>query len=821
MHLGGRRIRHIRVERFLGQGGMGDVYEGFDEKLRRRVALKVLHRHPGDSDARARLIREAHALSQLEHPNICRIHDLIDDEPDVDVLVLELIEGRTLTEVLRDKLPRTEQLRIAVSIAEVLVTAHRANIIHRDLKPDNIMLTKDGVVKVLDFGLARWIERTTGSHIAIKTPQPGGVGFVDAQTTQPTLWRRPELNDGSPIATAVGIAVGTPLYMSPEQARGATLTSASDMYSFGLVLQTLITGDEPYPSMASGAEVMLKAAMGESLPAKSNDREFVALIQQLKQLAPSDRPTAIDALAKLRYMVEKPKRLARYAAIVAAIFLVAFGVTKYTLDLTRAEGEARRRRAQADDLISFMVGDLRRKLEPVGRLDVLDAAATKALDYASSLDPKELDEAELLRTSSAFNQLGEVRIGQGRLADAMTAFRHSLTLAEEAARRKPNDGAAQLAVGTSHFWIGNAYRLKGSLGDALTHMRQYMTAAQALASREPKSEKYQLERAYGHSTVATILEAQGELRGALEQYRVALDAKQALVTAAPNDNDRQFDLTITLNHIGFVLQRLGRLREARDYFERESEMLRTLVARDAKQTQWQTRLAISHGYLGALLEELGDDEASLPERNAEVSIEKALNELDPANADWKRNLAITRMRLGELRRRNGDVQGASQSIGDAEQSLRQLIAIDPSRSSWQRDLGIVRIARARALLAEGDTRGAGAAIDDAERLLAPSANDPASLRFIADVQLVRGDVLAAGGSTEAARAAWTKGRQTIEPAARTSADPHLMDMLARLLQRLNDPAAEPLVERLAAIGYRPRDLTNSGRDSRVRAAERE
>src|SRR6266542_1662348 len=160
MNLNGRRYGHIRVERILGQGGMGDVYQGFDETLARRVALKVLHHDIRlDAEARTRLIREARTLSQLDHPNICRIYDFIEDG-ESDVLVLEMIDGRTLQEAMNDGLSAAEKLRIARAIASVLVAAHRAGIIHRDLKPANVMLTKSGQVKVLDFGLARWVERT-------------------------------------------------------------------------------------------------------------------------------------------------------------------------------------------------------------------------------------------------------------------------------------------------------------------------------------------------------------------------------------------------------------------------------------------------------------------------------------------------------------------------------------------------------------------------------------------------------------------------------------------------------------------------------------
>ena len=827
MHLGGRRIRHIRVEHFLGQGGMGDVYEGFDEKLRRRVALKVLHRHPGDRDARARLIREAHALSQLEHPNICRIYDLIDDEPDVDVLVLELIDGRTLTQAIREGLSAAEQLRIATSIADVLVAAHRAGIIHRDLKPDNVMLTRNGVVKVLDFGLARWLERRSGMHEAVKirTREQSEHAFVADSKQTVKRWVFPEMETPA-VATAAGIAVGTPLYMSPEQARGETLTTASDMYAFGLVLQTLFTGNEPYPQEWSGAQVMMKAAIGESLPAKTKQREIVSLINQLKQLAPSDRPTAVDALAKLKHIVERPKRALRNSAIAAAIVIAVFGTTKYTIDLRHeravakaAESEARKRRAQADDLIGFMVGDLRKKLEPVGRLDVLDATATKALEYAGSLDPHALDPGELVRASKALNQLGDVRTGQGRLPDAIRAYSRSLELTSDAVRRAPLNNDAQFALGQSEFGVGNSLRLQGDLRTALAHMSAYMQIGELLAKREPANAAYQLERAYGHSSVASILEAQGDLMRALEHLRVTVDVKRVLAVTAPNDSERQVDYAGTLDRIGFDLQRLGRLDEARQNFEGELAIFSSLSARDPQQMFWRSRIAIGHSYAGGIAELMGDDGTGLMHRRAELSLEEELHKHDPTNADWARNLAMTHMHIGDLQRRGSDPVAALASIARAEELMRSVLLIDAKRTSWQRDFAVVETARARAQLAARNVRGALAAADDAMHRLEP-LTDRGSIRYVADALLVRGDALAATGRTAEARAEWEKARASIEPLAHTATDPQLLDVWCRTLLRLNeDSRAKEVLDRLTAIGCRPLDLLNVVKESRI-AAER-
>ena len=437
MELIGRRFGHIRITDVIGQGGMGDVYLGYDEKLDRKVALKVLHAENRlDAESRERLLREARALSKLDHPNICRIHDYIESDY-VDLLVLEYIQGNTIQDVLADRqLSRAEKLRIAISTAEVLVAAHRVGIIHRDLKPENVMLTKQGDVKVLDFGLARWLNVYTVGQL--KRISNAGVQAITPEET--AVYSR----------TAVGVTMGTPLYMSPEQARGEELTTASDMYAFGLFLQALFTGIDPHPLGFTAREVILRAARGETIPVSGISGDITALINRLKQFAPADRPTAIEAVAQLRHLADRTRRTIRRVAIAAAISIVLFGAWRYTVDLAqqrtaavKSRGDAEKRRAQAENLIEFMLGDLRAKLEPVGRLDILDDVGERALRYVESLRPETMTADELARTAKALNQLGELRAGQGQTAEARDLFGRSLRFASEAIKREPANPAAQ------------------------------------------------------------------------------------------------------------------------------------------------------------------------------------------------------------------------------------------------------------------------------------------------------------------------------------------------------------------------------------------
>jgi serine/threonine protein kinase len=228
----GTQFGSYRIANVLGVGGMGEVYRAYDTKLRRDVALKVLPAVVrSDSDRLARFEREARALAALNHPNIATIYGL-EDHGGVHALVLELVEGETLAERVkrqgaRHPLPLDESIAIARQIVDGLDAAHERGIVHRDLKPANIKITDQGVVKVLDFGLAKAMD-----------PSTSGSEVLPALTMTPTMTA-----DG----TRAGAILGTPAYMSPEQARGKAVDKRADVWAFGCVLYELLTGRIAFP----------------------------------------------------------------------------------------------------------------------------------------------------------------------------------------------------------------------------------------------------------------------------------------------------------------------------------------------------------------------------------------------------------------------------------------------------------------------------------------------------------------------------------------------------------------------------------------------
>ena len=275
--LAGKKVSHYRILQVLGGGGMGVVYKAEDLKLGRRVAIKFLPAEmASDPKAFGRLEREARAASALEHPNICPVYELGEHEGQ-PFIVMQLLEGQTLQEKIEGADQKSKPLSVreavdlAVPILAGLEAAHEKGIIHRDIKPANIFITNRSEVKILDFGLAKMIEEETQIQESQdqETDQPAPSETAAATPTSANL-----------RLTRTGTTVGTAHYMSPEQVRGEAVDPRTDVFSFGLVLYEMATGQRAFPG-DTVALVHDSILHREVLPARQANPEIPLGLEQI------------------------------------------------------------------------------------------------------------------------------------------------------------------------------------------------------------------------------------------------------------------------------------------------------------------------------------------------------------------------------------------------------------------------------------------------------------------------------------------------------------------------------------------------------------
>ena len=279
----GQQISHYKIVSHLASGGMGEVYLAEDQSLPRKVALKILPEQAfPDSDQVRRFKSEANAISALNHPNILTIFEF-DSEDGIHLLVSEYVEGETLRErIRRGRLPVAEAVEMSVQIVSALNAAHGAGIIHRDVKPENIMIRADGYVKVLDFGLAKLTD--------IERPDENAVTLLQA-------------------VSRTGMIMGTAKYMSPEQARAKQIDSRTDIFSFGIVLYEMLTGQPPF-SGDSTADVIVSILQYDPPSVRSMNAEtpseLNAVVKKALSKDPAERyQTAGELLSELKTILRK------------------------------------------------------------------------------------------------------------------------------------------------------------------------------------------------------------------------------------------------------------------------------------------------------------------------------------------------------------------------------------------------------------------------------------------------------------------------------------------------------------------------------------
>ena len=820
------QIGPYRIVDTLGEGGLGVVYLAEQsEPVRRQVALKILKGDANSADVLARFEVERQALAVMDHPSIAKVFDAGVTDDGRPYFVMELVSGSQLANFCDERrLTVRERVQLFVDVCHAVQHAHQKGVIHRDLKPSNILVTDvegRALPRVIDFGIAK----------ATKAAE-----FDGTQLTRDDQ------------------VIGTPAYMSPEQIDGSgDVDTRSDIYALGVLLFEILLGALPYDRAAYQGWAAVAAQMHREPPtpakrfAELDDtqqtiatlrsttppllkRELVGdlgwIVSRAMEKERDRRYETVNAMALdlQRFLKHEPvrargastaytvrkfvrrNRLGVAFGATVALGLVGFSiVTAVQADrIARARDEAEARRGQAEGLIDFMLSDLRDKLEPIGRLEILDDVGTQATEYFSAIPEDQFTDDELSSRSQALWQIGKVRLDQGDSESAVTAFAESLRLARALSERAPLDAERLFDLSQSHFYVGYAAWLKGDLESAEAEFLGYLAAAERLIELEPDNLDYRLEVGFAHGNLGSVREARGDLTGAAEAYALTLAAKQDLVDRDSTNVDWMGELAETHNKLGLINRKQEDFAGALEQYSRELELKRRILVLAPDHAYWRYRSTVALGFLADLAGATGQLEDGLRLRGEQSAVLDSLVAFDPSNTRWRRGQAMSGLASAWFLNRLRRYTEAESELDRAEQTLTELVRADSTAFGWHADLAALHIRRAELRLFEARPAESLQAADRATALVDDEASPSAArAKVIAATHLARGYALDALGRRPEAEAAWARSMESVAPFTqgvdRAEFRPLLAEILL-LLGRTEEAAAE--LEVLRMSGFR-------------------
>lgn len=800
---------HWRLEERRGEGGFGEVWRASHESTGEMRIFKFCF----EADRLRALQREVTLFRLLKEAlghrdDIARVLDWNFDAAPY-FLEAEYTEGGSLVEWCEHQgglaaVPMATRLELLAQVADALAAAHSVGVLHKDVKPENVLVKtgRDGEprAQLTDFGISRVTDRDQLAAKGITA-----LGFTETRK--------------STGSTSSG---GTLRFMAPELLEGKPATIQADIYALGVMLFQSVVAD-------------FSRALSPSWRREVDDEILAEDIAYLADGTPSRRPTNAGEVARrLRSLDERRARLEaerraaekaeetrereerahrrrRVAGTVAAFSLII--VSALAIQAMHARRQADRLRGQAEDLVSFMLGDLRAKLEPVGRLDVLDSVAEKALAYFASLEERDVTESSRMRHSQALHQIGEVRLAQGDLDGALETFRRALAESEELAAMDPDRAEWQIGLGNSHFWIGNLLLYRGEPEAALPEFERYLAITRRLADHEPDRTDYQLELADAHANVGNALDRLGKVDEALGHLKRDLEIKKRLVALEPERADWRFKLASSHVRAGTALSGQGDLGGALSHFSGSIDIMEGLVELDPANTEWLDRLAVAHSRASGVLVARGAPERALASRRRYLELARSLSERDPANEIWQGLVSIAHLGYGRVLAALDRRAEARRHLDAAVELYEELAARSPGNRRHLRYVANARNELAQFLLDSGDPE---AAFEDAKRavdLLAPLAEDEKAdgetHLYASQSSLVLGKVLKARGDPAGARAAWEDAIEKIRPFARGTRNyVYLAPWAIAHLELGLVEEARPAVVTLVAMGYREQDFVD-------------
>ena len=453
------------------------------------------------------------------------------------------------------------------------------------------------------------------------------------------------------------------------------------------------------------------------------------------------------------------RRLYAIAGASIAGMLFTSGLAYTAID---ARDEARDQRREAESLIGFMLGDLRQKLEPVGRLDVLDAVGARALAYYESQDKTVLSDEALAQRSKALILMGEIAKDRGDMDGALRRYREALAGTAEALRRHPDDPHRMYDHAQSVFWVGETARFRGQIDEAAAQFREYRRLADRMIAADANNPTWQLEGVYASTNLGIIQSEQGHYAEAAATFQTGVVAMERLTAAEPNNPEYVQQMSESLAYHASALESAGKLDEAIEQRERQLALLAPRLAQGRPDAQLRQKAMIANMHLSIMRFAQGRTKDALDHAAAAVDIGHKLVALEPASAEWQNRSARTELNRAELLLRAGRTAEAKGAVEQGCGKANSLVARDPTVIDW-RDAAQACL-RLRAELAIGTAEAlilARRHLEAARADIGQRAKDRFDLalahKLVGDILWRSGDRDGARAEWRAALAAWPKG----------------------------------------------------------------
>jgi class 3 adenylate cyclase/tetratricopeptide (TPR) repeat protein/tRNA A-37 threonylcarbamoyl transferase component Bud32 len=708
------------LEKKLGEGGFGEVWLGRDKRLKTERVFKFCFR----ADRVRSLKREATLFGLLkervgEHPNIVAIESVYFDEPPPYYILMQHVAGQDLPSWCEsqggiEQVPLETRLEIVAQIAEALQAAHDSGVIHRDVKPSNILVGNQSENPIhaylTDFGIGQIISDEIRNQLSVS-------GFSQAGLESASL-------------------SGTQLYMAPELFWGKPASIRSDIYALGVVLYQLLVGDFRRPVTTDWAKQIKDPLLREDLEkcfASDPQDRFAGAAQLAEQLRSlQERRETFDkqqAILKERERAAYRRGIMRTAALALVVIGLVSGLAVYAFfqrhealtqrkaaeeqgriaNVQRLKAEEQKRAAeeqaliaetrrlaaqtsekrandardQADGLINFMLTDLLDKLQPVGRLDLLEGVVQKAKAYLEKLPKEAVTAARLEQQGVMFGNLGDVLREQGKLAEALEAYRQDLAIMTRLTAQDPANTGWQYELALGQCGVGEVLGDQGKLSEALEAYRQDLAIMRRLTAQDPANTGWQRDLALGHTKVGDMLRDQGKLAEALEAYRGTLTIFQRLAAQDPSDVDWQHGLAASHIKVGDALRDQGKLGETLEAYRQVLTFYQRLASQNPSDAGLQRELAISYSRVGEVLRDQGKLSEALEAYRQYRIIFQRLTAQDPVNARWQHELALSQSRVGDVLRDQGKLSEALEAYRQFGAIVTHLAAQDPTKGLSQ------------------------------------------------------------------------------------------------------------------------------------------